>query len=211
MKKIFILIAITFSFIVNIDAQSFFGGLIVGGTTSQVEGDMRGGFNKFGFTAGGYAGLPINDNLSIHMELKYIQKGSRSNNVEAFPNGDPYLLKLDYIDLPIVFTANFDMIKINGRGIKWLNVELGISVDVLARYKEEVMGIENYGYNPWRRMTVNGLVGVRINITEDCQIGLRSINSINSIRKDVVTGNIVRFNMLGEFNDVLQLAVFYRL
>lgn len=211
MKKIFILIAITFSFIVAVDAQSFFGGLIVGGTTSQVEGDMRGGFNKFGFTAGGYVGLPINDNFSVHAELKYIQKGSRSNNVEAFPNGDPYLLKLDYIDLPVVFTANLNMISINGRGMKWLNVELGLSVDVLARYKEEVMGIENYGYNPWRRVTVNGLAGIRINITEDCQIGLRSINSINSIRKDVVTGNIVRFNRLGEFNDVLQLAVFYRL
>lgn len=211
MKKIFILLALTFSFIVTVNSQNFFGGLIAGGITSQVEGDQRGGFNKLGFTAGAFAGLPINKNFSVHLELKYIQKGSRSNNVEAFPDGDPYLLRLDYIDMPIVFTTNFNMIRINGRGLHWLNVELGLSVDVLAKYKEEIMGIENIDYNPWRRVALNVLAGIRINITKDCQIGLRTINSITSIRKNVVTGNVIRFNQWGEFNDVLQLAIFYRL
>ena len=51
MKKIFILLALTFSFIVTVNSQNFFGGLIAGGITSQVEGDQRGGFNKLGFTA----------------------------------------------------------------------------------------------------------------------------------------------------------------
>ena len=46
-------------FSVNLSAQEFFGGLILGGTTSQVGGDNRGGYNKIGIVGGVFSGLNL--------------------------------------------------------------------------------------------------------------------------------------------------------
>ena len=45
----------------NSHAQSFGGGLIAGMSTSQVAGDMLGGFNKIGLLAGAYTSLKIKE------------------------------------------------------------------------------------------------------------------------------------------------------
>ena len=63
-------------FCVNLSAQEFFGGFVVGGVTSQVSGDSRGGYNKIGVVGGVFAGLNLSQDLEVQMELKYIQKGS---------------------------------------------------------------------------------------------------------------------------------------
>ena len=47
----------------NIQAQNFGGGLIAGASTSQVAGDMLGGFNKIGWITGAYTNLKIKENL----------------------------------------------------------------------------------------------------------------------------------------------------
>lgn len=204
---------------VNLSAQEFFGGLILGGDVSQVGGDARGGYNKLGLVGGAFAGLKLSEDLDVQMELKYIQKGSYSTDVENRPVFDPFLIKLDYIDMPIVFAYNLNKININDINMKWLKLELGVSFDVLLKARQEIQGVVVQASDPWKRVVFNTVVGVRVNVKENLEIGIRAIDSMTSIcktsRYPYSNGNIAYTRRLlgryGMFNDVLQLAVFWRI
>lgn len=204
---------------VNLSAQEFFGGLILGGDVSQVGGDARGGYNKLGLVGGAFAGLKLSEDLDVQMELKYIQKGSYSTDVENRPVFDPFLIKLDCIDMPIVFAYNLNKININDINMKWLKLELGVSFDVLLKARQEIQGVVVQASDPWKRVVFNTVVGVRVNVKENLEIGIRAIDSMTSIcktsRYPYSNGNIAYtrrlFGRYGMFNDVLQLAVFWRI
>ena len=65
-------------FSINIHAQNFGGGLILGFSTSQVGGDNLAGFNKAGLLVGAYGNKSISELLSFQMEMTFIQKGSNN-------------------------------------------------------------------------------------------------------------------------------------
>ena len=206
-------------FCVNLSAQEFFGGLILGGTTSQVGGDNRGGYNKIGIVGGAFAGLNLTDDFDIQMELKYIQKGSLSNDVENRPLTDPFLIKLDYVDLPIVISYNLNKVNINDVNLGWLKVEFGLSLDVLVNARQEIQGVPVVASNPWRRFVLNTVVGVRVDVSKNIEIGLRTVDAMTSICKSSkypynnANVNYTRrlFGRYGMFNDVLQVAVFWKI
>ena len=214
MKRL-LLLTFIFLFGANLSAQEFFGGLILGGDMSQVGGDARGGFNKLGIVGGGFAGLRLSQDFDVQMELKYIQKGSYSTDVENRPVYDPFLIKLDYIDLPIVFAYNLNKVNINGINMKWLKFELGLSFDFLINYKQEIQGVVVKESNPWNKVVLNTVVGVRVCVKDNFEIGLRAVNSMTSICKSskyqYSNGNVVYirrlFRRYGMYNDMLHLAV----
>ena len=200
-------------------SQNFFGGIIAGGTMSQVGGDARGGYNKIGLVGGAFAGLNLSQDVDVQMELKYIQKGSYSADVEYWYAFDPFLIKLDYVDLPVVFAYNLNKININDVNLKWLKFELGLSFDFLVNYKQEIQGVVVKESNPWNKVVLNTVVGVRVCVKENFEIGLRTVNAMTSICKSskypYSNGNVTYirrlFGRYGMFNDVLQLAVFWRI
>lgn len=204
---------------VNLSAQEFFGGIILGGDMSQVGGDTRGGYNKLGIVGGAFAGLNLSSDFDVQMELKYIQKGSYSTDVENWPMFDPFLIKLDYIDLPIVVGYNLNKININDINMKWLRFELGLSLDFLVNYRQEIRGEVVANSDPWRKVSLNTVVGARVSVRENIEIGLRFIDSMTSICRSSKypygNGNVLYirrlFGRYGMFNDVLQLAVFWRI
>lgn len=188
-------------------SQPFFGGIAFGGVTSQVDGDHNNGFHKVGFTAGAFVGLVLSEIIETQFEIKYIQKGSRSDA------DDPYqfLIRLDYVELPLVASANLGFLNINGNTLDWISVEAGASVDVLAYTNQKNNGA-NESTNRWKRFCVNGILGLKFNIVDKkFQIGTRVITSINS----AYAGNFydqgaLRFGQWGAFNDVLELVAYYR-
>ena len=188
-------------------SQAFFGGIAFGGVTSQVDGDHNNGFHKVGFTAGAFVGLELTDIIETQFEIKYIQKGSRSDA------DDPYqfLIRLDYVELPLVASANLGFLNINGNNLDWISVEAGASVDVLAYTNQKNNGA-NESTNRWKRFCVNGILGLKFNIVDKkFQLGTRVITSINS----AYAGNFydkgaLRFGQWGAFNDVLELVAYYR-
>ncbi|MBQ8761282.1 MAG: PorT family protein [Bacteroidales bacterium] len=218
MKKLLFLAIIAFSFATTIYGQNFYGGLVAGGTMSQIGGDGRGGFHKVGIVGGAFAGLKLNEDFDIQMELKYIQKGSLSNDFESFPGSDPFLIKLDYIDLPIVMSYNLNKININDVNLKWMKLEFGLSLDVLVNARQKILG-QIVLSDPWNRLVVNTVLGVRVDVRENLEVGLRSINSMTSIcpvskypyNNGVV--NYVRrlFPFYGMFNDVVQLSIYWKI
>ena len=217
--KVFLLLILVLFFGANVMSQNFFGGLVAGGTISQVGGDARGGYNKIGLVGGAFAGLNLSQDVDVQMELKYIQKGSYSADVEYWYAFDPFLIKLDYVDLPVVFAYNLNKININDVNLKWLKFELGLSFDFLVNYKQEIQGVVVKESNPWNKVVLNTVVGVRVCVKENFEIGLRTVNAMTSICKSskypYSNGNVTYirrlFGRYGMFNDVLQLAVFWRI
>ena len=192
---------------VTAHSQAFFGGIALGGVTSQIDGDNNNGFHKVGFTGGAFVGLELNDIFEAQFEVKYIQKGSKSSA------DDPYqfTIQLDYVELPLVASANLGFLNINGHKLDWISVEVGASVDVLAYTNQKNSGA-NEGSNRWKRVCFNGILGLKFNVVEKkLQIGTRVITSINS----AYAGNLSnfgthRFGYFGAFNDVLELVAYYR-
>ena len=62
------------------NAQNFQSGLITGISTSQVSGDVLGGFNKIGLQLGGFVNHPLGKNSKGQFGLYYIDKGSNDPN-----------------------------------------------------------------------------------------------------------------------------------
>ena len=219
MKKLLLFVVFAFAFGINMIAQNFYGGIILGGTASQVGGDARGGYNKVGVVGGAFAGLKLTEDFDVQMELKYIQKGSYSTDVENRPAFDPFLIKLDYVDLPVVLSYNLNKINVNDINLSWLKLELGLSFDFLINYRQEILGAVVPASNPWNRVVLNTVVGFRVNVKENIEIGLRAIDSMTSIchsfKEHYNNGNVVYvrrlFGRYGMFNDVLQLALFWKI
>ena len=207
MKKYNLILFILFILPLSIKSQAFYGGLALGGVTSQIDGDENNGFHKVGFTAGAFVGLELSDILETQFEIKYIQKGARSAADEPYQ----FLIRLDYVELPLVASANLGFLNINGRTLDWIAVEAGASIDVLAYTNQQNNGV-NENSNRWKRMCVNGILGLKINVVnKKFQIGTRVITSVNS----AYIGNLseeytIRFGQKGAFNDVLEFVAYYR-
>jgi len=180
-------------------AQPFSGGILLGGNSSQVAGDNFSGFNKAGFSAGVFVRTQLDTKYGLQMELYFTQKGARSNTKAEEAGNLAYLLRLNYVELPLIF--QYDLGK--------LRLEAGLTAAFLTNSYEEIDYQENVN-DVWRKVTLNSLFGVRFLISNQWSAGLRTINSINSIRTQQATGNVKRYgNKYGAFNDVLQLALFY--
>lgn len=205
MKKNIILLAISVIFAANAVSQSFYGGVALGGVTSQVEGDRNAGFHKVGFTAGGFIGLPISDIFDIQLEIKYIQKGSKS----SVDDPSSFKIRLDYVEMPLVASANIGFLKVNGGKLDWLKLELGLSLDALV-HENQTVNAANEATDRWRPLCLNGILGAKCRLTPGLDLGLRVITSITSAYKGNFGENSVRFGRKGAFNDVLELVLYYR-
>lgn len=193
---------------VTVHSQPFYGGFAIGGTTSQIDGDHNNGFHKIGFTGGAFVGLELSDIFEAQFEIKYIQKGAKSSA------DDPYQFKihLEYVELPLVASANLGFLNVNGHKLDWITLEAGASVDVLVYTNQRTLG-GNEPSSRWKGLCFNGILGIKFNLDKKkLQLGARVITSINS----AYAGNFSnfgthRFGQFGAFNDVLELVLYYRL
>ncbi|MBU1368479.1 MAG: PorT family protein [Bacteroidetes bacterium] len=203
MKKYFIsltLMLLAFFSLQQTQAQPFSGGVLIGANSSQIAGDSYSGFDKAGLSGGVFVRMQLNAQSGLQMELFYTQKGSRSNSKAEESGSAPYLLRLNYVELPLIYQYD----------LGHLRLEAGLTAGFLTNSYEEVDYLENV-QNVWRKISLNSLIGIRYIFTDEWSLGLRSINSINSIRTVQASGNVKRYgNKFGAFNDVLQLAVFYQ-
>lgn len=101
MYKRIIIPAFLFCISFSLMAQKFEGGLIGGIVASQIDGDFLGGYNKVGYTFGGWVAHPLTDDFDIHGELRYIQKGKAKLPVpeEAIISETT---RLHYLQLPVM-------------------------------------------------------------------------------------------------------------
>jgi hypothetical protein len=184
-------------------AQRFHGGIMAGGVLSQVQGESYGGFNKPGVYAGAFVNYDFGKIHTVQLEMDFIQKGSRDNNNPEngpYPN---YILRVNYLEIPVLYQVHFFKRK--------FAFEIGPAFDVLLSSYQEYDGLETDFVPPCRSVTVNALAGVSFNIIPKLKVDFRFIMSINSIRQpgDTNDNYYKRFGTWGQFNDVLALTLWY--
>lgn len=182
-------------------AQKFEGGVMAGLCASQVAGDTYSGYDKAGIFAGGYVSLPLSNSLDIRLEMDYIQKGSRKNPVPSINDYDSYIMRLGYVEMPVLFQYHI--------GSKLL-AEVGPAISFLLHSSERFNQEDVYGHQ-FNKQNLSIIAGISYPITEKISAGLRTNDSLISIRKDRVTGDVWRLWDYGQFNDVLVLTVGYKL
>jgi hypothetical protein len=184
----------------SLRAQRFNAGLMAGGVTSQVDGDTYDGYHKWGFLGGGYVTLQISPHSSFQMELEYIQKGSKRVDTSVM-GGDTYLLRLHYIEIPVLYQYTFK---------KRFYFEAGPVADVLIGSLELKNGAAPPGTVPLRLVTFAGIFGFGAYLTSHLRINIRSNYSLNSIRSKNNYGGYRRiFLETGQYNNVLSLSLLW--
>ena len=201
MKFGFLLTFFCFLCIFNLNAQKFEGGVMLGLVGSQVAGDQYSGYNKAGINAGGWISLNIGARSKMQMELGYIQKGSRENPDYEKDKLDAYLMRLGYINMPLLYRIQYNEL---------LSFETGLSLNILIHSNEKFNGYQTVE-SPFSLTNLCFLAGLSVRINDNLRVNLRTDNSLFSLRKRRVTGDVWRFWDHGQFSDALVISAYYTL
>jgi len=181
----------------NSHAQSFGGGLIAGVSTSQVAGDMLGGFNKIGLMAGAYTNLKVNKNMSFQFEITYIEKGSRNPNIHK---NNIQEITLSYVEVPV---------SVNLQQKENLGIEIGILPAFITSSKMNDYYSETTISPAFSKYDFGIFAGINYHITDNIILNTRISNSIIPIRPHV-SGATNGWNK-GQYNTVLSFAIHYKI
>ena len=188
----------------NTNAQSFGGGIIAGASTSQVAGDLLGGFNKIGILAGAYTSLKVKEILNFQFEISYITKGSRNPNIyeSNHPNYEKIEITLSYIEMPLT---------INLQQKENLGVEFGIVPAFNISATLNSADAKNISVpNPqYKKYDLGVCAGINYHITDNIILNTRISNSIIPICPHT-SGATNGWNR-GQYNTVLSFAIHYKI
>jgi len=200
MKKLILSIFLS-SFILVSFAQRFNGGAMIGMTTTQVAGDSYSGFHKVGAAAGVFVNFQPVDHSSVQFELQFLQKGSRKSANAVKEDYETYLLRLNYIEMPLLYQYHFG----------WFLLEAGPSVGIFMSGYEEFNGGDQKR-DDFATATFQLNFGVVFTVAENFKFGIRTNNSLTNLRSTNNTGDVRRIfpNNYGQFNDVLLFSFSYQ-
>ncbi|HYX06249.1 MAG TPA: porin family protein [Bacteroidales bacterium] len=180
-------------------SQRFSGGITMGLSASQIDGDRYAGYNKAGFIGGMFARTDLTDKTGWQIEIKYIGKGAGKKNDPENPGY--YKVKLHYIEVPLILYYNFTG--------KWSG-EGGIAPGYLMKAAEDLDG---GGFTspekPFRDAELDGLAGINYNFTDHLRANIRFSYSIIPVRNH--PGDQVHFLDRGQYSNVLEFSVYYSL
>ena len=198
MKKLLLIYIFTITGLL-LSAQDFHGGVLGGLATTEVNGDSYGGPNKAGVYFGGFVNRYFTERSSLQMELDFIQKGSR-DNPDSADLTQSYLLRLNYIELPVHYKYDF-----HEKG----TLEAGLSLGVLIHSQEQ----RPIGYDmplsgePFDKLDVSFNIGAYYTLLKNLRINVRYSNSIIPNRSHA--GGVTYRTNQGWYNEVLSFVLFY--
>lgn len=180
--------------------KRFVPGIKLGIAATQVDGDTYAGYNKPGPIIGSTLTANINQKWTAQFEIYYIQKGSRHNaNIEE---GDYsfYLMRLNYMEVPVLFQYH----------LKKFIFDVGPSMGFLFSSREE-----NYSGrfdNPYSFYSTDLCynLGVSYTLIKNLSVNWRFSYSILPIRKfptytglwydrNVQKNNVIAFSLVYTF------------
>ena len=202
MKHIYLAILLLLLNGIAVFSQRFEGGIIGGFNGSQVDGDNYSGYHKPGIALGGYVQTNISRTVYAGMELKFMQKGSRNIDSLATDGQIKYIMRLNYIDLPVYLGI---------RTSEKISLLAGLSSGYLISGNE----YNDYGkfteedQNSFNDFDVQGWLGFRFQVTRRLYVDLRGHYSVLPIRKQ--KGDTLWYWKSNQFNNLLSTTVLYRL
>jgi hypothetical protein len=197
MKNCLIILFLFFTIASNAQ-QRFKVGVKAGLSTSQVDGDTYGGYNKAGFDGGIFVTGKINEKWTGQFEMIFIQKGSKHNSDPE--NGDVsyYYLGLNYLEVPVLFQYHQ----------KKFTFEVGPSFGYLINNTEYNEYGKVYMPVPFHSTEIGGGIGISYSLTKNLLINWRYSYSLLPIRK--FQSGVSRWNNPGQRNNVLAFTLYYR-
>ncbi len=173
--KYLLFLSISLSVLI-LSAQNFNAGILAGINASQVSGDTYGGFNKAGLLIGVYSDIDVKNNLNLQFEINYSQKGSRKNPKSDETDTDFFLLRMNYIEVPVM--------------LRWkkknFTYEAGLYLgQLVGDHLEDENGVFELdpNLNQFSQTDFGGLIGLNYNFTEHLIMNWRLNNSITTIRE----------------------------
>lgn len=203
----FVLSALLFACIERSSAQNQFNAGLIGGlTATQVDGDNYGGFNKLGFSVGGFTNTYFSDDFGAQMEILILQKGSRKT--QDPDNGDftAYTMKLLYAEVPLLLKYKW----------KGAVIEAGPSFGRLLSSSEENLNGVIPNTLPFKDWEIGMNLGAAYAFSDHFDLNLRLSNSLVPIRgfaAGPLPPNFSLFDRIfsrGQYNTVLQVLARYQ-
>lgn len=186
----------------NAFSQGFNAGILAGINASQVSGDGINGFNKAGILLGLYTNIDVSDAINLQFELNYSEKGSRKNPKPSKGDNDFFLLRTNYIEVPVMarfvkrsftYEGGFYYGRLINDFLEDENGEFDIPPE-LNQFKKNDIGI---------------LLGLNYNFTEHIIMNWRISSSIITFR-EFDSGGSFRFNN-GLFHHYLSFNFRYQI
>jgi hypothetical protein len=188
------------------EERTFFGGIVVGASFSQVDGDNFAGYHKVGFNGGGIMFMRLVDQLAFSTELLYVQKGSRAapkqlpQVIQATGQRiDKYSIDLQYVEIPLMLNY-FD--KRNS------NFGAGFAYARLLNWSEKALlgnGVTVENTKSFRPNDFTFVLNGNLSIWKGLFANIRFQYSLVPIKKDYDT----RFGRAEQFNNQWTMRVGY--
>jgi hypothetical protein len=162
-------------------SQIIKGAVMAGMNLSQVDGDEIYGFHKFGLNIGASAIVPVANKWEASIETIFTQKGSyQKPHYDDSLTGE-YKLKLNYLEVPVLFHYNDKNRVAFGVGLSWGRL-------VGVEEYEHGRRVETTNLNgPYDKNDFNVLLDVRFKIYKRLKFNVRYAYSIDKIRTRVFT------------------------
>jgi len=158
----FLLPALSFS-------QGFVGGVSLGLSASQIDGDKMSGYKKPGLIAGVFVLRKLSDNYGFQLGLQYIGKGAQQNIDLDAGIRESRKTHLDYLEAPVLYNYYYKKFKF----------DCGLSANYLINSSMEINGYEI----PEKQYDMNSIdfdlkAGVNYFVSQKLLVNLRFSYSI---------------------------------
>lgn len=183
-------------------AQRFQGGILAGFNGTQVEGDTYKGYHKPGILAGVWVQTDLAPAIFGGMELKFSQKGARSRIDPKDPVPDKYIMRLNYMELPVF--AGFrssELISVIG-GVSFGYLISSVEINEDGKFPPE-------DQKPFNATDIQPFVGFQFDVVDQLKIDLRMAYSVLPVRGK--PDNDLWYWRQNQFNNVISLALYYRI
>ena len=156
-------------------AQRFKAEITAGVMGTQISGDELSGFNKAGIYAGLGVRLKLSDPASLGFRMLYFQKGSRMPLKNDGTDSAYYLLRLSYVEVPMMFRYQFT---------KKFYAEAGPSLGYLLKtYEEDENGPLNLKGRPFYNFDFSGMFAMGFHVTNQIDIMMIYGQSLIPVRE----------------------------
>ena len=183
------------------------GGLLLGISGSQVDGDGLGGYNKPGLFVGGSIVGGLTDKYSLEFQINFARKGARSSNQEFEKTGLRTIIRYNYIEFPLNFRYHFSSNGCIGAGVA-ANVFVSGEID-----PGDNLGFIDLTDKDMKRMDLSSQLLIEYKITDNLYLGGRMSYSIipaNKLLNQQNFGQYLAGYRPGLYNNTLTFFVAYR-
>jgi hypothetical protein len=178
------------------DSRIFSNYVFAGVTSSQISGDRLNGFDQLGYNAGVGTEIRTSETWRPRLEILFNQLGSRKNARPDEGDFESYLLRLNYIQVPLT------MGYMNGT----TGFELGLAPSYLLSFREEDQNGTVIGLGrDFKEFDLGALAGIRYRFALQWELGTRFYQSIVPVREHT-GGSTFRLNR-GQYNTAIQFSL----